>query len=672
MQRSQTRRFVLGILLLGVAAGASLLLVLEHLGALSLPGCGQGSPCAQATASAWGRVPLLNWPTAFVGFAYFVAALAAWILARGRVAGLLRMIVRLGALASAGFTLVLFIQGHICNYCLTTHLANFAFLFVVERIGAWDARRPAPLLPFATLVFVFLAVSTGLAVILAREKASVGVRQESERAASTAAIIAAIPGSRDQAGEARGDSLATGAPGPPAGAPAEGQTAAASNGQTPAAPDTLATSPEARAAGLPGGAATASSDATGPTAPWSGPFTGRYRRGPERAAVRIVVYTDYQCRDCARVEKDIEGLLARHTNVSFSVKQFPMCSDCNPQVERNLHPNACWAARAAEAAGILKGTEGFLQMHDWLFSVNGGFDRDGFRAKLLEFGYDVETFVATMRGERTLALVQADIAEGLWLGLHYTPMVFVNGIEMKGIFAPSAIVRTVEEVLAHNPPPSTADHDRPPPALEKYVDDWRQQPRRSLPADQSSWVLGPADAAVTVVVWGDYQEPGTAKADSIFQDQVAKRRDVRYVFRHFPVNRSCNPVPERDLHPQACLAARAAETAGQLGGQRAYWAMHAWLLDHRDAVSEEAVLSQAAALGLDRAAFAQTSASAAVEAAIQEDCQGAKQVGMTAVPTVYVNGRFVPRLRLPGADPMSLILNAAAAEARGGGPGTTP
>jgi predicted DsbA family dithiol-disulfide isomerase len=100
--------------------------------------------------------------------------------------------------------------------------------------------------------------------------------------------------------------------------------------------------------------------------------------------------------------------------------------------------------------------------------------------------------------------------------------------------------------------------------------------------------------------------------------------------------------------------------------------MHAWLLDHRDAVSEEAVLSQAAALGLDRAAFAQTSASAAVEAAIQEDCQGAKQVGMTAVPTVYVNGRFVPRLRLPGADPMSLILNAAAAEARGGGPGTTP
>ncbi|MBL8990887.1 MAG: hypothetical protein JNJ48_04825, partial [Phycisphaerae bacterium] len=73
-----------GGVLLAVALVMSLLLSLEALGALSLPGCGQGSPCARAAASAWGSVPGLGWPVSFLGLAYFAGALAAWAMAGGR------------------------------------------------------------------------------------------------------------------------------------------------------------------------------------------------------------------------------------------------------------------------------------------------------------------------------------------------------------------------------------------------------------------------------------------------------------------------------------------------------------------------------------------------------------------------------------------------------------
>jgi uncharacterized membrane protein len=76
---------VVALIALAVALVASGMLVLEHFGAMELPGCGRGSPCARAAASVYGTVPGLGLPTSFVGFAYFAAALAAWILAAGRM-----------------------------------------------------------------------------------------------------------------------------------------------------------------------------------------------------------------------------------------------------------------------------------------------------------------------------------------------------------------------------------------------------------------------------------------------------------------------------------------------------------------------------------------------------------------------------------------------------------
>jgi protein-disulfide isomerase len=336
-----------------------------------------------------------------------------------------------------------------------------------------------------------------------------------------------------------------------------------------------------------------------------------------------------------------------------------MCPDCNPNFKKNKHPNACWAARAAEAAGILGGNDGFWRMHFWLFDHDGGFTNQVMRSGLVELGFDPTEFIEVMRSNQTLELVQADIEEGVWLGLHYTPMVFINGVELKGVFARNAVPRAVAAVAAENPPPMTHDNDQPQPASEKYNSDWRGQRVRRMPPDQHSWARGTDDAKLHIVVWGDYQEPFTAEAVGRIEGLIAGRSDVYYSFRHYPINKECNPSTQLDKHPLACRASRAVEAAGQLGGLEVYWRMHDWLMANQKQFSDELAVQVAEGLGLDGGAFLAAMDSSGVAEAIVEDCRAGKLLGLRSIPMIFINRKFVPRWRAVGGDILGGIIEEA-------------
>ncbi|MHC4948301.1 MAG: DsbA family protein, partial [Planctomycetota bacterium] len=357
--------------------------------------------------------------------------------------------------------------------------------------------------------------------------------------------------------------------------------------------------------------------------------------------------------------------LSGRDDISLSAKHFPLCKDCNAFArERNVnpHPNACWAARAAETAGILRGNDGFWQMHFWLFERRGSFTDAELRAGLTTLGYDPDEFIRTMQSPRTLELVQADIAEAMDLGIHYTPMIFINGVEMRGWTVPGALARTVAEVTASRPVAAGPDADRPPTAADKHVGDWRNSPPKAIAPDEQGWPLGPDDAAVRVVVWSDLQVPMTAELDAGIRRLVGERADTRYEYRHYPVDQACNPSSSRTMYPLGCRAAAAAEAAGRLGGADAYWRMHDWLLANRDRVGDDAALRAAAtACGLAPDALLAEMETDEVRRGILRDALAGQSAGLRGVPTVFVNGRFVPRFRLEGDDVMRRIVEAAAA-----------
>lgn len=617
--------FLTGLTGLGLALAAAGVLVVEHLTGVGIPGCGQGSPCATLAASRWGRIPGVNWPVSYLGGAWFAASLSAWIAWHGVIPQWFRLLAGVGALASAMF-LGIMLGMHpaaICPYCVAAHAGNFMFVGALAWAPRPDAVQAGPRRAPVVVLGTFVLVSAGLALVDAAVSHEAATAAERQRLASQEEIV--------RAGRAR-------VPTEPSPSPASAQPR---DPQPPAAQPPLPAVPP-----LP------------PARP--AVFTGRYRIGPEQAAIRIVMFTDYQCPDCRLIEPQIETVLARFPSVSVSIKHFPFCLDCNPHVAgANIHPNACWAARAAEAAGMLYGVEGFRRMHTWLFRRHGSFTNADLDQGLRELGFERERFITVMTGPETLRRVQADIEEAIALGLVSTPMIFVNGVELRGWRAPDALVRTVEGVAATNPPVRGPEADRPPLAGDKYVEDWRQQIQMAWPSRAQPWTAVGPDAPVRVTLFGDLLEPNCAEADRTIRNAIVGRSDVRYEFRYYPFDQTCNPRLPRTVFAGGCAAARAAEAAGRVGGLAAYWTMHDWILNNQTTFSESGAIEQARRMGLDEQAYVAALRSPEVSRTVENDADIGFRMQIMEIPRIYVNGKLVPRWRAPGGFVLERIIEEA-------------
>lgn len=609
--------FVGGLICLAVAVTMTVMLVLSKFDAISLPGCGAGGGCAELTNGKWGKIPGIGFPVSFVGFAYFSGLLLAWLAGKGSIPPLLKNVVRVGILGSAMFLVVMLVEQHFCQYCFFTHLANFAFWGLLEfgkPLNAASLRAPAV---FAGVFAISCGVLFGI--------------DSNKTAAVTEDLNAQVNASTSQIAEVSRMKAA----------------------QTTTAPVGATTTEETVVEKKP-------------------PFTGRYRWGPEVAPVRILMYTDYQCPDCRAVEAKARQILEAHDNVSLSIKNFPMDASCNPSMSRTLHSNACWAARAAEAAGMLYGNDGFWKMHTWLFDRRGAFTDSELRTGLAELGFEPQSFIQTMISQTTLDLVQADAKEAVEVGIFFTPMIFINGVHLRGVFEQNAdkLRQSVETLLAQNLPPLSAEHDEKPTAIETVIGDWKEEYPRVLPPDQHPWLKGPENAKLKIVMWADFQERWTATADAEVMKWIADKPDVSYSFRHFPFNQECNKVVSRTAHPNACLASKAAEAAGALGGNEAYWRMHVWLMTNQSAVSEQTVVAFANSIGINADEFTAKMNSEEVLAAIDEDCRAAKPnpnsdyslLYRGGIPTIYLNGRAIPRWRLDNTVVVDKVLDAAYAD----------
>ena len=559
-----------GTLLLAIATGAALALALRHVLTFALPGCGFESGCERAFASAWAKLPALEWPVAFLGLSWFAALLLAWLCTSGAWPRALTWITRVGALASLAFLTVMLVDGAFCAYCAVVHACNLAFLVVSERRSG----GMASLAPLGAFAGVFVVSSAGLWAWREQQSEAVLAREERELARTQREL---------RAGGARK------------------------------------------------------------------PFTGRQRLGPEDAPIRIVVFSDYECRDCALIEQQLALLMERRDDVSLSVKHFPLCRDCNTKARElglDPHPNACKAARAAEAAGIVAGSEGFWRMHRWLFERAGVFDERELAAGLELLDLPQESFFAAMHGSETQALVEADVAEALELGINSTPLIYLNGVELRGWKAPDAIARAVGELALHQPAPASAERDAPPLALEKFLEDWRSQPELSIPPAARDAARPAGSPRPQVVLFGDYLDENSRELDRRVRAAI-ESLGATYSFRAYPMDAACGPgLPGKN--PGACLAARAAEAAWTCGGDEAFARMHAWLMEERRAGLAAFFESEAVRQGLDGAAFARALGSPATLERIRSDVERARALDVKSIPALFVGGRLVPRWKLEG------------------------
>lgn len=155
---------------------------------------------------------------------------------------------------------------------------------------------------------------------------------------------------------------------------------------------------------------------------------------------------------------------------------------------------------------------------------------------------------------------------------------------------------------------------------------------RTPPADirpfirKENPVRGAINAPITILAFIDFECPFSQKGYAVFE-RVAERYApaVRIVFKHFPIS---------SVHPQAAPAANAAVCAGAQGK---FWPYYHELFARRT-LSDADLLSRAASVGADPAAFAECFRGDAQGPDVDKDLADGVDLGVRGTPTYFVNG----------------------------------
>jgi protein-disulfide isomerase len=377
-------------------------------------------------------------------------------------------------------------------------------------------------------------------------------------------------------------------------------------------------------------------------------FTGRYRKGPEKAAIRLVFFTDYQCAHCRTLDSHIALALRGRGDVSVSIKHFPLNRECNPTViDPKRHALACRAARIAEAAGLLGGDEAFWFIHTWLMRRLGQFTEAELARELDSLGLiDAARFQAALNSKEVADRVRADVQEGISLGIRMTPMLYINGVELNGLNAPGAVQRAIDALTAENLPPLAATADRPETRDDRLLTAWGEQPLLEIPADRVRWTLGPPKAPLRIVLFNDCLGPEAKETTRNLTDAARGRTDVRLDCIHYP-------GAERNFD-----AARLLEAAGRTGGIDGFWSMHAWLIVHGQEKNVGDGLAAAESLKLDREKLSAEYSGNDARMAVQADIELGVSLRISSAPTIFINGRQLPT-NSPSRDLIERILAQA-------------
>ena len=185
------------------------------------------------------------------------------------------------------------------------------------------------------------------------------------------------------------------------------------------------------------------------------------------------------------------------------------------------------------------------------------------------------------------------------------------------------------------------------------------QPVAEVPIDAGRNTRGSADAPVSIVEFSDF-ECGHCAAFHESLDDVLHRLgpSVRVDFRHFPLDSACNPKVATSVHQSACLAAVAAECAGEQGK---FWQYHNLLFANQQELGRAFLIQYATRLGMDVARFTDCLGSAAAAARVRDDAEEGARLGIDSTPTLFINGR-----KIKGALEPELLTNAVILAKTGG------
>lgn len=158
-------------------------------------------------------------------------------------------------------------------------------------------------------------------------------------------------------------------------------------------------------------------------------------RGDSNAPITIVEFSDFQCPYCRKVEPTLKELLAKHPEVKFTYRDFPL---------RDIHPQAQGAAEASRCA---EEQGKYWEYHDALFASEK-VDHDAQVEIARSMRLDEKKFDECLASGKYKDQIEKDLQDGVQAGVSGTPGFFINGIALSGTQPLSAFEKVISDELA--------------------------------------------------------------------------------------------------------------------------------------------------------------------------------------------------------------------------------
>jgi len=367
--------------------------------------------------------------------------------------------------------------------------------------------------------------------------------------------------------------------------------------------------------------------------------------GSRTAPVTLVLFSDFECPFCTKVEASINQLKEQYGPDKLRVvwKNNPL----------PFHKAARPASLAANTVFNLAGSKAFWKFHELAFQNQRALTTENFEAWAVAAGVDKAKFKASFDKKEFDSKIDDDMAVGKASGVTGTPASMINGVFLSGaqpvekfkavideqlkaaeakkaagVKADRIYVELSKENKAKNPAPKA--RDEAPKQDDKTV--WK------VPVNENNPVRGAVGAPITIVLFSDFQCPFCSKVGPTLEEVMkAYPEKVRIVWKD-------NPLP---FHPRAAPAAALAREARAQKGEKAFWAAHDLLFKSQQKLADEDLLGYAKELGLDVDKVKAAITDQKYKPIFDADQEMADDLQAQGTPHMFINGR-----RLVGAQPV--------------------
>lgn len=176
--------------------------------------------------------------------------------------------------------------------------------------------------------------------------------------------------------------------------------------------------------------------------------------GTPTAPFPIILFSDFECPICLRTEQFLLRLVSLNPGLLKLVyKSYPLSTECNRTLAKNLHPLGCRAARAAYAAFLIGGAAVFQDYGHLIFLNQARLNDSAWLEFARELKLDPNRFEELLRSDSIAAeKVQEDVALGIALDLVSTPHIYFEKKKLPDEVKPELVIAMLEDLIHTNHP----------------------------------------------------------------------------------------------------------------------------------------------------------------------------------------------------------------------------